>query len=141
MSGLCIRSGTCFMKTEIDTVRRYCLSTPAEQVMSGTISVISDSARKLNEDPSPSDINRNKLKTNILKGGLLVACLVSITIVTIGAAAITAIDGLATINRPEFLSKLPLTIILMVSAISGAGIVYLMVQILLAMGDDVDFGD
>lgn len=77
----------------------------------------------------------------MLNGGLIAGCSIGITVISVGSAALWAIDGLATINRPEFLSRVPLTIALIVGAASGVGIIFLMVKALFAMSDDFDFRD
>ena len=129
------------MATELDTSNQCCHSVPVEQVVAGNSFLPSNTVQHAKLAPSAATIKKNKFKNIVLNGGLITFCLIGITVITVGSAALMAIDGLGTIDRPEFLSKVPLTIALMASALSGVGIVYLMVKVLLAMGDDFDFGD
>ena len=129
------------MATEIDTSNRCCPSALKEQVMPGNAWLPSNTALQANEAHFAAAIPIKKLKNIVLNSSLIATCLIGITVISVGSAALLAIDGLARINRSEFLSKVPLTIALMVGAVSGVGIIFLMVKALLAVGDDFDFND
>ena len=127
------------MITKKSTSHRCCQASLVETNLLKGTTVLSGSIQESKDESNAASNNRKSGRSILVNGSLIAACLIGVTIICVGLAALAAIDGSAAMDRPTFLSKVPLTILLSISVLVGVGIVYLMVQVLLAMSDD--FGD
>ena len=126
------------MATKNDISHQCCQSPLVEIKLLEGKTVLSGSIQNSIKDNKGALNNRKTRKSILLNGGLIAICLIGITVICIGLAAFAAIKGSSIIVRHTFLYKVPFTIVLIFIAAVGVGVVYLMVQALLAMSDDFD---